>query len=55
MPLIRIRWQDAQRIADEPTGPVELQLIDDGNRNAKNRPYAASGSTGCRRSRGRLS
>jgi len=35
-----IRWQDAQRIADEAAGPVELQLIEDGNHIANNRPYA---------------
>lgn len=34
-----IQWQDAQRIADEASGPVELQLIDDGNHIANNRPY----------------
>jgi dipeptidyl aminopeptidase/acylaminoacyl peptidase len=35
-----IRWQDAQRIADEASGPVELQLIEDGNHIANNRPHA---------------
>ena len=35
-----IRWQDAQRLAEEVSGPVELQLIEDGNHIANNRPYA---------------
>lgn len=35
-----IRWQDAQHLADEASGPVELQFIEDGNHIANNRPYA---------------
>jgi 2,6-dihydroxypseudooxynicotine hydrolase len=34
-----IPWQDAQRIADEAAGPVELLIVEDGNHIANNRPY----------------
>ncbi|MDQ6620253.1 MAG: alpha/beta fold hydrolase [Pseudomonadota bacterium] len=34
-----VPWQDAQRIAAEVKGPVELLVIEDGNHIANNRPY----------------
>jgi 2,6-dihydroxypseudooxynicotine hydrolase len=34
-----IPWQDAERLAGEVSGPVELLVIDDGNHVANNRPY----------------
>ena len=34
-----IPWQDAERLAREVSGPVELLLIEDGNHVANNRPY----------------
>jgi dipeptidyl aminopeptidase/acylaminoacyl peptidase len=34
-----IPWQDAQRIAAEAKGPVELLVVEDGNHIANNRPY----------------
>ena len=34
-----IPWQDAQRLAAEVSGPVELLVIEDGNHVANNRPY----------------
>lgn len=34
-----IPWQDAERLAREVSGPVELLIIDDGNHVANNRPY----------------
>ena len=34
-----IPWQDAQRIAADARGPVELLVIEDGNHIANNRPY----------------
>ena len=34
-----VPWQDAQRIASEVRGPVELLVIEDGNHIANNRPY----------------
>ena len=34
-----IPWQDAQRMADEASGPVELMIVEDGNHIANNRPY----------------
>jgi 2,6-dihydroxypseudooxynicotine hydrolase len=34
-----IPWQDAERLAREVSGPVELLVIDDGNHVANNRPY----------------
>ena len=34
-----IPWQDAERIAAEVKGPVELLVIEDGNHIANNRPY----------------
>jgi dienelactone hydrolase len=34
-----IPWQDAQRLAAEVSGPVELLIIEDGNHVANNRPY----------------
>lgn len=34
-----VPWQDAQRIADEAAGPVELLVVEDGNHIANNRPY----------------
>lgn len=34
-----VPWQDAQRIADEASGPVELLIVEDGNHIANNRPY----------------
>jgi len=34
-----VPWQDAQRIAAEVRGPVELLVIEDGNHIANNRPY----------------
>ncbi|MDB5966926.1 MAG: protein of unknown function hydrolase family protein [Polaromonas sp.] len=34
-----IPWQDAQRMADEASGPVELLIVEDGNHIANNRPY----------------
>lgn len=34
-----IPWQDAQRLAQEASGPVELLVVDDGNHIANNRPY----------------
>jgi 2,6-dihydroxypseudooxynicotine hydrolase len=34
-----VPWQDAQRIAAEARGPVELLVIPDGNHIANNRPY----------------
>jgi len=33
-----VPWQDAQRIAGEASGPVELLVIEDGNHIANNRP-----------------
>ena len=34
-----VPWQDAQRIASEASGPVELMVVEDGNHIANNRPY----------------
>ena len=34
-----IPWQDAQKIAADAKGPVELLVIEDGNHIANNRPY----------------
>ncbi len=34
-----IPWQDAERLAGEASGPVELLVIEDGNHVANNRPY----------------
>jgi len=34
-----VPWQDAQRIASEVQGPVELLVVEDGNHIANNRPY----------------
>ena len=34
-----IPWRDAQRIAAEASGPVELLIVEDGNHLAANRPY----------------
>ena len=34
-----VPWQDAQRIAAEVRGPVELLVVEDGNHIANNRPY----------------
>jgi 2,6-dihydroxypseudooxynicotine hydrolase len=34
-----IPWQDAERLAREVSGPVELLVIEDGNHVANNRPY----------------
>jgi dipeptidyl aminopeptidase/acylaminoacyl peptidase len=34
-----IPWQDAERIAADARGPVELLVIEDGNHIANNRPY----------------
>ncbi|MGE5098263.1 MAG: alpha/beta hydrolase family protein [Betaproteobacteria bacterium] len=34
-----IPWQDAERIAAEAKGPVELLVVEDGNHIANNRPY----------------
>jgi dipeptidyl aminopeptidase/acylaminoacyl peptidase len=34
-----VPWQDAERIAAEVAGPVELLVIEDGNHIANNRPY----------------
>lgn len=34
-----IPWQDAQRMANEASGPVELMIVEDGNHIANNRPY----------------
>ena len=34
-----IPWQDAERLAREVAGPVELLVIEDGNHVANNRPY----------------
>jgi 2,6-dihydroxypseudooxynicotine hydrolase len=34
-----IPWQDAERLAAEVSGPVELLVIEDGNHVANNRPY----------------
>ena len=34
-----VPWQDAERIAAEVRGPVELLVIEDGNHIANNRPY----------------
>jgi 2,6-dihydroxypseudooxynicotine hydrolase len=34
-----VPWQDAQRIAAEASGPVELLVVEDGNHIANNRPY----------------
>ena len=34
-----VPWQDAQRIAREASGPVELLIVEDGNHIANNRPY----------------
>lgn len=34
-----VPWQDAKRIADEASGPVELLVVEDGNHIANNRPY----------------
>lgn len=34
-----VPWQDAQRIASEASGPVELLVVEDGNHIANNRPY----------------
>src|SRR5262249_24983489 len=34
-----VPWQDAERIASEVQGPVELLVIEDGNHIANNRPY----------------
>ncbi len=34
-----VPWQDAERIADEARGPVELLVVEDGNHIANNRPY----------------
>ena len=32
-------WRDAERLAQEAKGPVELLLIEDGNHVANNRGY----------------
>jgi 2,6-dihydroxypseudooxynicotine hydrolase len=34
-----VPWQDAERVARETSGPVELMLIEDGNHVANNRIY----------------
>ena len=34
-----VPWQDAQRLADEVSGPSELLVVEDGNHIANNRPY----------------
>jgi dienelactone hydrolase len=34
-----IPWEDTQRVAREASGPVELQIVEDGNHIANNRPY----------------
>jgi len=34
-----VPWKDAQRIAGEAAGPVELLVVEDGNHIANNRPY----------------
>lgn len=34
-----IPWQDAERLAREVAGPVELLVIEDGYHAANNRPY----------------
>jgi 2,6-dihydroxypseudooxynicotine hydrolase len=34
-----VPWQDAERLAKEVSGPVELLVIEDGNHVANNRPY----------------
>ena len=34
-----VPWQDAERVAQEASGPVELVLIEDGNHVANNRVY----------------
>ena len=34
-----VPWQDAERLAREAAGPVELMLIEDGNHVANNRGY----------------
>ena len=34
-----VPWQDAERIAAEAKGPVELLVVEDGNHIANNRPY----------------
>ncbi|HEX2215943.1 MAG TPA: alpha/beta hydrolase, partial [Xanthobacteraceae bacterium] len=34
-----IPWEDAERLAREVSGPVELLLIEDGNHVANNRTY----------------
>jgi 2,6-dihydroxypseudooxynicotine hydrolase len=34
-----VPWQDAERIASEASGPVELLVVEDGNHIANNRPY----------------
>jgi 2,6-dihydroxypseudooxynicotine hydrolase len=34
-----VPWRDAERIASEVRGPVELLVIEDGNHIANNRPY----------------
>ena len=34
-----VPWQDAERLAREARGPVELNVIDDGNHVANNRAY----------------
>ena len=34
-----VPWQDAERLAREARGPVELLLIEDGNHVANNRGY----------------
>ena len=32
-------WQDAEKLAREARGPVELNMIEDGNHVANNRAY----------------
>ena len=34
-----VPWQDAERLAREAKGPVELVIIEDGNHVANNRAY----------------
>jgi 2,6-dihydroxypseudooxynicotine hydrolase len=34
-----VPWQDAQRLAEEVSGPAELLIVEDGNHIANNRPY----------------
>ena len=34
-----VPWQDAERVAKEASGPVELVIIEDGNHVANNRVY----------------